>query len=354
MRADSSDDIVGKLQAVSASAAMDTRDWETAVTRLATHLSAVEVAGLASLLTNSSGDRDLQYSVFFVLHIYYRRMRDMTSLSSLMAAFTLTFNDYPTFPHLNSMYFRQFNSLVETERALAEARLAMDRCPSHAGILNNFAEIVATMGEEEHPIPSDVLDEALTSITRAITLGSGYPKFYATKGRLLALKAEYPDARRLIHQAINGEDPTEFDYALRVGDYQAHMLEVLVRKFSHELGEDIAKAKDDVQGHKTKVDESLVAQQKSVETTLNGAQTSNIQFLGFFAALLSFVVGSTQILSHESSVVAEHLIIVLGGVMLLVLLTFTSVLRSGSERWSKAHWLGALVALTLIIGGLFY
>jgi hypothetical protein len=132
------------------------------------------------------------------------------------------------------------------------------------------------------------------------------------------------------------------------------MLEVLVRKFSHELGEDIAKAKDDVQGHKTKVDESLVAQQKSVETTLNGAQTSNIQFLGFFAALLSFVVGSTQILSHESSVVAEHLIIVLGGVMLLVLLTFTSVLRSGSERWSKAHWLGALVALTLIIGGLFY
>lgn len=354
MSADSSHDIVGKLQALSSRVALDTRDWERGVTGLATHLSAAEAAELAGVLTTSSEDRDLQYSVFYLLHIYYRRTRDINSIGSMMVTFTETFSNYPTFAHLNSMYLRQFDSIEKIERALEEARVAIDRCPSHAGILNNFAEIVAVMGEEELPLPLDTIDEALDSITRAITNGQGYPKFYATKARLLAIKGEYTDARRLIRQAISAEDPTEFDYALRVGDYQAHMLEILVRKFSHELGEEIIHAREEVEGHRTKVDESLMNQQKSVETALNGAQTSNIQFLGFFAALLSFVVGSTQILSHESSSVAEHLIIVLGGVMLLVLLTFTSVLRSGSNPWPKAYWIGAMVALVLIVGGLLY
>ncbi|NNN12806.1 MAG: hypothetical protein HKL81_03540, partial [Acidimicrobiaceae bacterium] len=227
------------------------------MTSLATHLSAAEAAELATLLATSPKGGDRKYSVFYLLHIYYRRTRDINSLGTLMVDFSETFTEYPTFPHLNSMYLRQFDTLEKTERALEEARVARDRCPSHAGVLNNLAEIVAVMGEEGFTIPLGALDEALVSISRAITLGQGYPKFYATKARLLALKEEYTDARRLMRQAITAEDPTELDYALRVGDYQAHMLEILVQKFRHEIGVEMSHAMDDVQGHRTKVDELL-------------------------------------------------------------------------------------------------
>jgi hypothetical protein len=66
------------------------------------------------------------------------------------------------------------------------------------------------------------------------------------------------------------------------------------------------------------------------------------------------VLGFTQILSHESTVTAEHLIIVLGGVMLLVVLTFTTVLQNVGQRWPKSYWVGLVVAMVLIIGGVLY
>lgn len=330
------------------------RGYEKALTTAAMYMDPSKVAGLEQQLVMTTEAVKIRYTLFYLLHIYYRRTQNFAALQSLMDRFTEDFTSQPSFPHLVSLYYRQANTFDAMQKALEEARMASHQCPTHAGILNNLAEIVAALGENDHDVTSDVAEEAMASIQHAIALDRSYPKFYGTKGRLLALKGEYESARSLIQQAINMEDSEEFDYAVRLGDYQAHLLGILMLKFKHDLRQDLDQAQRDIQQHRQSVKESLNQQQASVESTVKSAQSSNLQFLGFFTALLSFVLGSTQILSHESTVTAEHLIIVLGGVMLLVVLTFTTVLQNVGQRWPKSYWMGLVVAVVLIIGGFLY
>jgi tetratricopeptide (TPR) repeat protein len=331
-----------------------TRDYERALTAVAMHLTTAEVEVLDDRLLRSSENANIRYAIFYILSIYYRRNRSFLLLQKLMNTYLQEFSGQRTFPHLMSLYYRQTNSADQIHQAVEEARRAKLNCPDHAGVLNNFAELVAVIGESYEKVDSATLNEALEAIQQAIGLDRAYPKFYATQGRLLALKGDVERARTLIQHAINMEDTTETDYAVRLGDYQSHLLGVLILQFKHRLEADLQTAQTGIEKHRESVEQALHQQQAKVETAVSTAQSSNLQFLGFFTALLSFVVGSTQILSHEPLRAAEHLIIVLGGVMLLVVLAFTMVLRPASERWAKTYWVGIAISLVLIVGGLLH
>ncbi|PSR33644.1 MAG: hypothetical protein C7B46_08520 [Sulfobacillus benefaciens] len=350
----SNDSVDDAISAIVTDNDPSTREFEHRLTTIATHLTLNDVNALEERLLKESASPTMRYILFYLLHIYYRRTHNYAPLKSLMDRYSQEFQQQPSFPHLLSLFYRQTDSVQANEQALEEAQLASQNCPRHAGVLNNFAEIVATLGERDQEISSHTLEEAMTAIQEAIVLDRSYPKFYCTKGRLMALSGDYDAARSLIQQAINLEDATESDYAVRLGDYQSYLLAVLIMKFKRDLHAEVTQAHQDIASHRHSIDETLTKQQAALDSTLSSAQSSNLQFLGFFTALLSFVVGSTQILSHEPLAVAEHLIMTLGGVMLMVLVGFTMVMRPAGQSWPKSYWAGLAVGVMLTLGGLVH
>jgi len=154
-------------------------------------------------------------------------------------------------------------------------------------VLHNYAETIATAMEEEVIQDSAHIDDAIDHIKKSISLAPKYAKYYCTYGRLLALKSQIAKGLQLIRKAIDLEDSQKSDYAIRIGDYQAYHSKLIFMQHT----------------------------------------TRNLEFLGFFAALVSFIIASIQILGKQPFEEATQLIIVLNGCLLCAFAGFFALIH---------------------------
>jgi hypothetical protein len=103
--------------------------------------------------------------------------------------------------------------------------------------------------------------------------------------------------------------------------------------------------------------EEQVAQARSqVEESVKRADDSsirNLEFLGFFAALISFTIGSIQLSAAQKAVGPAPLIVVLFGALLCAFAGFTFIVqRDFSVAWRRAAPVFALGTIALAVGSL--
>ncbi len=141
-----------------------------------------------------------------------------------------------SFLHLKAMMHALRQGPDAKRLAMSCARQALDDLPDHAGVQHHYAELVAA-AIEGGEIPSgeegERLRDALSLVRQAVgdetkNFGAPYPKFYATLGRLEALRSDFDAARDSLQKAIKLET-VSYDSAARRTDYKLMLADVAHR-----------------------------------------------------------------------------------------------------------------------------
>lgn len=319
------------------------REFEVSLTKLAQSATNPRHIEVLEELLASAADEDHAYAAFYCLNIIHRRNRDFTLLERLITAQEARFGVRPTFQHLKVLFTIDRGVGRRKEELIQWAYEDANANADNAGFVHLFADVVASLAEEadtehERNVVDTWLDDAIAAANRAIRLDSRYAKYYATKARLLAFKGQYAESMELIHMAIDTEDSTRPDYAIRLGEYQSRRLWIQARRSDLVLAERSQGAADALQDRYNSLRDGL----DSATEKIDESNVRNLQFLGFFAALISFTIASVQIAAAQPPNDAIRLIIVLTGGLLVAFSGFGVLLEGGR--------LGAPVRRIVLVG----
>lgn len=341
------------------------REYEIKLTRLVTSNQKQQFEEWLKQLIESEED-SIAYASFVCLNIKFRRSHDYSKLDLLINGERSRFNHHVSFSHMELLSLIDNSKRIPTLDELQQGKEDISKMPRNAGVLHLFADLVATYfenrdthSEGENDVEPhygvidrvEWLDKAMSSVERAIQ-HQNYAKFYCTRGRILALRGYYQEAMRSIKDAIDLEDSSVSDYAIRVGNYQYHKLSILARMQNKEL-------RSSLEQYKKGMDDANEKIQKNLEETTKKLESStikNLEFLGLFAGIISFTVGGISIASSmadRSFTGAAALILILMGALLCVFASFGVVLH-GIEKGKIAR--NAIVFVgggIIVFGGLW-
>jgi tetratricopeptide (TPR) repeat protein len=242
---------------------------------------------------------------------------------------------FDLYPHFYSMMFKELRTSDSYHSAIQYAHQAIVRLPDQEGVLHNFADAVITAIETGIELDPSLLTKAEEQLLKAMYLSPKYPKFYCTKGRLLALKKDYKAATESILKAIDLEDSSKSDYVLRINDYQNHLANIRNDQLNTSMVESIRE---------------LSESKDRLEKSLESAKTENLQMLGFFVAIITFTLGSFNLIKQEDIMDSVFLIFVLTGCLIISYIAFTVLFSNNqSDKW-KILFASALGLLLLASG----
>lgn len=336
------------------------RAYEKTIVRLALSAPESTIGPLLKKILEDPGIAEHDaYAAYCVLHTCYRRMRDHSQLMLLEKEFAARFSGHPSALHFELLAFVDFGEPVEEEGLLEKAEASAVQMPDNAGALHLLADLVAHYFEG-HPqllnSPSERersvawLERGLNAVNRAITLDD-YPKFYATRGRLLCLQKQYPEALASIITAIDKEDSGRPDYSIRLSAYVSQKGRIESLMVAGRLEDTVQEA---MQGYRSDLDatKTEIAQQKE---RIDSSTTKNLEFLGLFAGIVSFTIGGINIVSNASAFSfqgAAGLLIVLMGTLLEVFCGFGIVLHGWTQERRSRNVVVLFFGLAMIGLGL--
>ncbi|CBH20519.1 membrane protein of unknown function [Acetoanaerobium sticklandii] len=303
------------------------------------------------ILLDSNFSYKVKYASFYSLCTLYRRNKEYSKYHKLIDSYTKDFQTQYTFPHLKSMCLREIISLrkigynLDLKDSINLAKEAKNNLPNNIGVLHSYAVVVAMAFEEElYDINNEENKKELydaIEIAQRIINKEDFAKFYSTYGRLLCIDGKYDEAKKNIRNAIDKEDKDKLGYALSIGDYQTQLLNVEFKKSKNEFSDIKKLLENKVEGVKTDI---IEAREK-----LENEKTNNLEFLGFFTAIISFTIGSIQIANGQDVRDAARLIVVLAGSLLIVLGGFGTILH-GKNRFMSNLFTGIMGIVMIILG----
>lgn len=321
------------------------RAWELNLTKLIERIPECsnDLYDIAVTPVHNHEDTDdyfIRFAAFFGYCTYLRRHRNVSVLENTLDEFN-EFVDEPMYAHIRALFLQLRGHRDDLRDAVDEARRAANGVENHPGVEHNLALSITEALEQEAMDKTDqLIQEGMESVNQALQR-SDYPRFYATHGRLLAIKGNYKKAREEIKKAIDKENPNKEDYAIRLGNYQQHLSNINIKESENILDDRITEAINQIQGV-----------QEETEETISKLQIRTLQFLGFFATLLAVIITSVQIASAQPFTVASRLILVQIGGLVCAFSAFGVILpdRRGWQRYSVMFVSGfILIILSYII-----
>lgn len=182
--------------------------------------------------------KETRYAIFYYLNQAYRLFKDFDKSAESFKRYGSEFKDFSSYNHIEillSLNRTSFLTEEELNELLINAKEDAHYNSNNSGYVHLFADFVATVYEEGRgrlDLREKWLSEGIESARACCQyLAPEYPKFHATYGCLLALRAseEMDDlsiARQEIQKAMVLEPSYEIDYAIRIGQYQADLLKV--------------------------------------------------------------------------------------------------------------------------------
>jgi hypothetical protein len=310
----------------------------------------------------SDSDEDVRYGAFYCRCTILRTNRDYTILEEFMSRQGEAFRARPSYRHLELLTrvglldkFTDRDTFVRSTYDHAQTN------PGNAGYVHMFAAVVALVMEAEEGTSSDIgrkwLDSALDAAVRTVELDRSYAKFHSTLGRLHSLNGNFSAARRELDQAVDLEDSSRSDYGLRITNYETQRMRNSLRESGWAVMEEIRAHKAAAETRLDEFGKSIIVTIEENKASLNAAtkrideaSTKNLEFLGFFAAILSFTIGSIQIATSLAAQDAARLIFVLMGGLLGVFAGFGMLVakptRGGYIRVGVVFVVGGLIVLS--------
>lgn len=298
------------------------------------------------ILEDESQAENIRYAAFFAICTLYRRSKEFTWYGKCLERYEDEFKAFRSFDHLKAMYLVEIaTSKTKMLDAVEAAEKAVNANDNNAGFLHSFAVVIARGFEESYfnrEENGDLLVQGIKASDKAIRLTPEYAKFYSTQGRLQDISGNHQAARLQIKKAIDMENSESKDYALRIGDYQKQLMDICYNEKMNHVAHTFNQYEERIMDLNKKVD--------NIVADLERARTRNIEFLGFFTALVSFTIGAIQISSHQTFNDALRLILVLCGGLMLVLGGFGIILNGMDYiRRSIVMWLMGISVVFIVL-----
>lgn len=296
----------------------------------------------------SDQDEQVAFAAFCALCEFHRRNKDYTEQRCLLELYEQRFQHHPLFPHLKLLYYVDNFDHSKTEEILSLAKENSELLSQNAGAWHALSDLVATAFEYSDFLrisPPDArwMEEGIRAIELAIHLDGKYAKFYCTKARLLALRGEYDESSSLIQKAVDLEDSRQDDYAMRINGYLGCLQKIQFKKqnayIESRLNQYMVDKMDEYAQHISEQQEELRQQTQKASDELQRSAIKNLEFIGLFAGIISFTIGSISIsnsLAERSFTGAAGLIIVLMGTLLCAFSGFGVVLHGiENKKWVR-------------------
>ncbi|MEG0836096.1 MAG: hypothetical protein RR413_11700 [Christensenellaceae bacterium] len=340
------------------------REYEMAITSIvedADSYAETLCSKLKSIISDE--DADISYAAFFALVTYHRRQKNVRELEMLFETYSNEFKvggrkSHDSYAFLKLMFDkmshnRNLNRLIEEASNLCEI-MGKENC----GVLHCFSELVAEAYEVRNnglnTTEEELIKKAISTVTEAINRSKepnafsdeepndGYPKFYFTLGRLYFVGAinckNRSESLELFNKATHEID-IAVDYeksAARMADYQ------------------IKCSRLQADYYKATIEYEMKVQRKQIDSSLNEMNTKNLEFLGFFAAVVSFTIGSIQIVKEFQFETVATLIIVLTGCLMTAFGGFGFLLHGLNREKLFSTFLVIIFGVMIIVAALWY
>ena len=326
-----------------------------------------------------SPDWKVAFGAFAVAVNYERLNKNYTAEKKLLDNYRQFFaQEHPFFLHLDVLYrmglvdakdakdpddAKFLENLLFDAKENGETLAGDSAATGNYGGYHAFAELTAHLFESSlEPMnefltdpASKWLEHARDAANMAIAGDKKYAKYYCTCGRVLAQQGKLDEAISYVSKAIDLEDSSRTDYAIRIGDYAGYRQQF--------------RAQQTMQQQKAVIDKKVQEVSQQMEIQEKETMTKNMEFLGLFSGIVSFTIGSLTLASNFSgadAIKVAGLIVVLLGALICVYAAFgvilhgffgtirdkyTGELKQGFIfRHTAVFILGALV----IIGGILF
>ncbi len=296
----------------------------------------------------SSKDRDVAYAAFYALCTFYRRNNDINEYGDLISKYRKDFQHMRSFAFLELMYQKMKNpdspNLLET----ADRLCAPDMLGINYGVQHCYAELVAGVCEKDidkaEYIVKQHMDKALARVNEALSLSGGYPKFYVTRARLLVIKAIFTDGK---------EREILFNSALEDIDIAVSTERVVSKMINYQ----ITGTRLQMLYYQQSLSKNIALQEASLNEKINDVNVKNLEFLGFFSAIIGLLLANIQLVESLQFAQAATLILVLDGCILAAFGALGFILHGTKERLKTNCIIIALglilTIIALIFGGIY-
>ncbi|MBL7497932.1 hypothetical protein I6A84_30280 [Frankia sp. CNm7] len=303
-------------------------DYGSQARRLLRELSPTDEQ-LTALVDDTANPEQIRFNAFYCLQARAWRRKDHTRHRANTDRHQAEFGHHPMFFFMQAEYYASLDEdPVNLEAAMRFAEQAVERLPGVPGVLHLAAEVRADYADRQAVPDRDQLLAADRHVRQAIAISSGtYPRYHATLARICTLRGDFPGARASIARAIDAEDSSDPEYALRLGSYQ------LIRSRIQYVQET----------------EQLRSRQEEASGELRRIRGQILEIMGLLAAVIALITTAANIASGQSAQAAGGLMALTGGVVLLVFWAFHLLIV---DTPSGRRGLAALVlGVMLVVAG---
>ena len=327
----------------------------------------LELIALADTHKNPAEEEHrVAFGAFCVAVNYERRQKNTSAEEQLLERYRDAFeNGHVFYSHLvllNKMGKAAGFDCEQLQELLFLAKRNSDNLSDNAGGKHAFAESVALVFENAPDSMTDFLHDphanwlglAESAALVAIMSDKNYAKFYCTYSRILALKGDFESALKNIEIAIDKENSSRSDYAIRIGQYLSYSQQFRAQKQLSSI-ESALSAK--MQHYEEQTEVSFAAHQKAMDEQEKQTMVKNMEFLGLFAGIVSFTIGSLTItgaIAEQSIQSAAGLIVVLMGALMCVFAAFGMILHGIVKKTAFRNLAVFILGALIVVGGILF
>lgn len=327
-------------------------------------------------ILEEENSKELKYKALFALVTYYRYAQEPDNLHINFKKYRVQFedNNFPTFQHLvflvelDALQFTTFNKtksinfLDKVEKFIYEVKEehSMKDLGFLSGTMHLYAHTFATIYELDNSLKETLknkFDFAIECVDFAIRDDKKYAKFYSTKARLNIFDEDFDEATINISKAITKENVNAEQYNSRLTEYTFVKNMIVLKKGQYEtekLSLKLSKQLELQTNELNKQKEELQAKMELVDEKISESTTKNIEIIGFFTGIISFVIATIQITIEVNFKEAVVMILMLLGVWIVSFSCFSALLKKLDKDNLKKLISIILLGLLIILGGLIY
>lgn len=268
--------------------------------------------------------------------------------------FRSRFEDRPMYNYIESLIYFTSSEKHQLQKALESSYLAAQRISNHPNVAYMLAESLKSFvlrygydtSSELLPEDEDEVNEMVIDRLGPVTDRVSDPRYKAELSQSLKELRKYDEALQLITEAL--------DQAIEQGDGDLTKYFNSIRTSLHREKEffEIGERTDEIRNRLDHFESKL----EEFEEQLEGALRQTLQFIAFFAAILTVVLTSVQISANASSFqMASMLILILIGGILVAFSGFGLLFRQRIDLWYAVRLaFVTLIGVVIIFGSIIF
>ncbi|MFF4749952.1 hypothetical protein ACWD5R_19355 [Streptomyces sp. NPDC002514] len=308
---------------------LDSAEHHGAAMTVCTGLTDADLGPLEGLIRDNA-DPLRAFNAFYVLLARHRRALDGTRFRSVYLRHASRFASVPMRAVLESDLALLDPMGPNLPAALRHAASALAAYPDNLALVAHHSRVLAEYGWGGAEVAEEDLRASLTQMERAVEISPEVPRYRAVRAQLTALLGDFDTALISIQRAMDLEDSARSGYAVRVVEYHRIRADIVLRRESQAIRSGLRETADRLEASmKARVDQVVQETRAHEQEEITRLRSETMGSLGLLAAVIAFIVTSTQIAQDLPLKEALRLLAGLAGMLTLVFTAFGAVFGIG-------------------------